>query len=56
MNKELKNENTMSQRSQQKHAARERREEQKADRVVKGIFIGLIVLAVVAMIAYSVLG
>ena len=53
---ELKNENTMSQRSQQKHAARERREEQKADRVVKGIFIGLIVLAVIAMIAYSVLG
>lgn len=46
----------MSQRSQQRHAARERREEQKAERVVKGIFIGLIALAVVAMVAYSVWG
>ncbi len=46
----------MSQRNQQKHAARERREEQKAERIVKGIFIGLIALAVIAMIAYSVWG
>lgn len=44
----------MSQKRQQKHEAHERREEQKADCVVKGIFIGLIVLAVIAMIVYSV--
>ena len=46
----------MSQKNQQKHTAHERREEQKADRVVKGIFISLIALAVIAMIAYSMLG
>lgn len=46
----------MSQRSQQKHAARERREEQQANRIVKGIFIGLIVLGVIALIASSVWG
>lgn len=46
----------MSRRSQQKHAARERREEQKANRIVKGIFIGLIALGVIALIASSVWG
>ncbi len=44
----------MSQKSKQKHVAREKREEQQAERVVKGIFIGLIVLAVIAMICYSI--
>ncbi len=44
----------MSQKRQLKHEAHERLEEQKADRVVKGIFIGLIVLAVIAMVVYSV--
>ncbi len=44
----------MSQKKHLKQETRERYEKQKADRVVKGIFIGLIVLAVIAMIAYSV--
>lgn len=37
-----------------KKAAYSKREEEKADKVVKGLFIVLIVLAVVIMVGYAV--
>ena len=36
-----------------KKAAYSKREEEKANRIVKGLFIGLIVLALVIMVGYA---
>lgn len=39
-----------------KRAAYKQREEEKANRIVKGLFIGLIVLALIIMVGYAVYG
>ena len=39
-----------------KKAAYSKREEEKANRIVKGLFIGLIVLALVIMVGYAMYG
>ena len=39
-----------------KKAAYSKREEEKASRIVKGLFIGLIVLALVIMVGYAMYG
>ena len=39
-----------------KKAAYSNREEEKANRIVKGLFIGLIVLALVIMVGYAMYG
>ena len=39
-----------------KTAAFSKREEQKANRIVQGLFIGLIVLALVIMVGYAIYG
>ena len=38
------------------NANHSKREEEKANKVVKGIFIGLIVLALITMVGYAVYG
>ncbi len=43
----------MSVKKDRRNAAKEKREEEQAQKVVKGIFIGLIVLAIIAMVAFS---
>ncbi len=37
-----------------KRAAYEKRQEEKANKIIKGIFIGLIILALLIMIGYAV--
>lgn len=49
----LKNEILMG---KNKRAAYKQREEEKANRIVKGLFIGLIVLALIIMVGYAVYG
>ncbi|MCE8448237.1 hypothetical protein J8857_03590 [Phocaeicola dorei] len=49
----LKNEILMG---KNKKAAYSKREEEKANRIVKGLFIGLIVLALVIMVGYAMYG
>lgn len=39
-----------------KKVAHSKREEEKADKLVKGIFIGLIVLALITMVGYAING
>ena len=39
-----------------KKAAYSKREEEKANRIVKGLFVGLIVLALVIMVGYAMYG
>lgn len=39
-----------------KKAAYSKREEEKVNRIVKGLFIGLIVLALVIMVGYAMYG
>lgn len=39
-----------------KKVAYTKREEEKADRIVKGLFIGLIVLALIIMVGYAMYG
>lgn len=39
-----------------KKATYSKREEEKADKIVKGIFIALIVLALVIMVGYAIYG
>ena len=39
-----------------KKAAYSKREEEKSNRIVKGLFIGLIVLALVIMVGYAMYG
>ena len=39
-----------------KKAAYSKQEEEKANRIVKGLFIGLIVLALVIMMGYAIYG
>jgi uncharacterized membrane protein len=49
----LKNEILMG---KNKKVAYSKREEEKANRIVKGLFIGLIVLALVIMVGYAMYG
>lgn len=37
-------------------AVRSKREEEQANRVVKGIFVGLLVLALITLVGYAVYG
>lgn len=46
----------MSAKNVKRGDARKKREEEQAQKVVKGIFVGLIVLAVLAMVCFSVWG
>lgn len=39
-----------------KKVAYSQREEKRADRIVKGLFIGLIVLAIIIMVGYAING
>ncbi|WP_455674316.1 hypothetical protein [Phocaeicola sp.] len=39
-----------------KKAVYSKREEQRANKIVKGIFIGLIVLALITMVGYAIYG
>lgn len=46
----------MSTRKVKRSAAKEKREEEQAQKVIKGIFIGLIILAVLAIACFSIWG
>lgn len=46
----------MGKKGNNKRAAYSKREEEKADHIVKGLFVGLIVLAVVIMVGYAIYG
>lgn len=45
----------MSKRKFEKTESREQRDEQKSDRLVRGVFIGLVVLAILSIIYFSTL-
>ncbi len=47
---------TMSQRSKKNQTIRKQREEQRAEKIVKGVFIGLIILAIISVICFSIWG
>ncbi len=46
----------MSTKKVKRSAAREKREEEQARKVIKGIFVGLIILAVLAIACFSIWG
>lgn len=46
----------MSTKKVKRNEAREKRQEKQAEKVVNGIFIGLIALAVIAIVCFSVWG
>lgn len=46
----------MSTKKEKRSAAREKRQEEQAQKVIKGIFVGLIILAVVAIACFSIWG
>ncbi len=46
----------MSTNRVKKSEARKKREEEQAQKVIKGIFIGLIILAVLAIVCFSIWG
>ncbi len=46
----------MSTKKMNRNAAKKKHEEEKAEKVIKGIFIGLIILAVLTIVCFSVWG
>lgn len=45
----------MSRKKFEKTESREQRDEQKSDRLVRGVFIGLVILAILSIIYFSTL-